>query len=73
MVKNFYIVGKSKVRLDSQWRKDVFKELDEKADAVKAVYGDIAIIKLLVTHFAKGGVVEEAQKSGILIVQSYEW
>ncbi|MGQ9843522.1 MAG: hypothetical protein ACUVRK_08140 [Spirochaetota bacterium] len=35
--KEFYIVGESKIRLDSQWRNDVFKELDEKVDVVKVV------------------------------------
>ena len=71
--KEYFIVGESKVRLESHWRKDAFEELEEKVKAVKAVYGDVNIVKLLVTHFAKGGVVEEAEKSGILIVQSYEW
>ena len=71
--KEYFIVGESKVRIESHWRKDAFEELEEKVKAVKAVYGDVNIVKLLVTHFAKGGVVEEAEKSGILIVQSYEW
>ena len=71
--KEYFIVGESKVRLESHWRKDAFEELEEKVKAVKAVYGDVNIVKLFVTHFAKGGVVEEAEKSGILIVQSYEW
>lgn len=48
-----YIVGEAKVRLDdAKKRGDIFKEIEEKARAVKEEYGDIGVASLLVTHFA---------------------
>ncbi len=71
--REFFIVGESKVRLDSEWRLDVFEELDRKIEAVKSHYGDVPIVPLLVTHFAKNVILSEAQKRGIIVVQSFEW
>ncbi|MGB4269325.1 MAG: hypothetical protein WBK20_09100, partial [Spirochaetota bacterium] len=71
--KEVIIVGESKVRLDSKWRTDVFEELDQKIQAVKSWYGDVPVVPLLVTHFANNVVLSEAQKRGIIVVQSFEW
>ncbi len=71
---NVYIVGESKIRLDdSMWRSGVFEELEEKVEAVKKSYGDVNIVRILVTHFATISFITEAEKRGILVIQSHEW
>lgn len=71
--KEVFIVGESKIRLESTWRKDVFSELEDKVNAVKAEFGDVEVVRLLVTHFAKKDFLDEAEKMGVIVVQSYEW
>ncbi len=69
-----YIVGESKVRLDEgDWRSDVFEDLDEKINAVRAGYGDVSIQPILVTHFATKRFQNEAAKRGVIVIQSFEW
>jgi len=72
--KEVYIVGEAKVRLDdTKRREDVFKEIQEKIMAVKAEYGEVEIMAILVTHFATKGFLKMANERGIIVVQSYEW
>jgi hypothetical protein len=71
--KEVFIVGESKIRLESTWRKDVFSELEDKVNAVKAEFGNVEVVRLLVTHFAKKDFLDEAEKRGVIVVQSYEW
>ena len=71
--KEVFIVGESKIRLESTWRKDVFSELEDKVNAVKAEFGDVEVVRLLVTHFAKKDFLDEAEKMGVIVVQSYQW
>lgn len=69
-----YIVGETKLRLDdTKKRDDVFKQLKKKISAVKKVYGDVQIVPLIVTHFAKESMLKKAKERGIIVVQSYEW
>ncbi len=69
-----YIVGETKLRLDdTKKRDDVFKQLEKKISAVKKVYGDVQIVPLIVTHFAKESMLKKAKERGILVVQSFEW
>ena len=69
-----YIVGEAKVRLDdTKQREDVFKDIDEKVNAVKSEYGEVEIMTLLVTHFATKGFLRMAKDRGIIVVQSFEW
>jgi hypothetical protein len=69
-----YIVGETKLRLDdTKKRDDVFKQLEKKISAVKKVYGDVQIVPLIVTHFAKESMLKKAKERGIIVVQSYEW
>jgi hypothetical protein len=51
----------------------VFKQLEKKISAVKKVYGDVEIVPLIVTHFAKESMLKKAKERGIIVVQSYEW
>ena len=72
--KTVYIVGETKLRLDdTKKRDDVFKQLEKKISAVKKVYGDVQIVPLIVTHFAKESMLKKAKERGILVVQSFEW
>jgi DNA repair exonuclease SbcCD ATPase subunit len=72
--KEIIIVGESKVRLDdSEWRREVFEDLENKVNAVRSVYGDVPIERLLVTHFATKNFLDEAAEKGIMVIQSYEW
>jgi predicted nuclease with TOPRIM domain len=69
-----YIVGETKLRLDdTKKRDDVFKQLEKKISAVKKVYGDVEVVPLIVTHFAKESMLKKAKERGIIVVQSYEW
>jgi len=72
--KTVYIVGETKLRLDdTKKRDDVFKQLEKKISAVKKVYGDVPIVPLIVTHFAKESMLKKAKEKGIIVVQSFEW
>ena len=69
-----YIVGETKLMLDdTKKRDDVFKQLEKKIFAVKKVYGDVQIVPLIVTHFAKESMLKKAKERGIIVVQSFEW
>jgi len=72
--REIYIIGEAKIRLDKTLkRSDVLKELEEKIKAVKKEYGDVEVLKLLVTHFATKSFLKTAQSEGIIVIQSYEW
>ncbi|MCS7280752.1 MAG: hypothetical protein NZ583_03885, partial [Desulfobacterota bacterium] len=71
-----YVVGESKLRLDErrdQSVDEVLEELEEKVQAVKKEFGDVEVIRLLVTHYATKGFLREASKKGVIVVQSFEW
>lgn len=71
-----YIVGESKLRLDEKKEEgidEVLEELEDKVQAVKKEFGDIEVVRLLITHYATKGFLREASKRGIIVVQSFEW
>jgi len=70
-----FVVGESKLRLDERREKaeDVFEELEEKVKAVKAEYGDIEMVRVLITHYATKGFLKRAEEKGVIVVQSFEW
>jgi len=72
------IVGEVKMRLESkkykeEFESDVFDELEEKVEAVRSEYGDIEVVKVLVTHFASESFLKLAREKGVIVVQSFEW
>lgn len=72
------LVGESKAQLDERRRNRqeadrVFKQLETKINAVKAVYPGNTIIPLLITHYARPKFLEHARDRGILVIQSFEW
>ncbi|MFN3739987.1 MAG: hypothetical protein ACK4TF_04865, partial [Thermodesulfovibrionales bacterium] len=74
--KEIYIVGESKLRLDErrdQGIDEILEELEDKVRAVKKEFGDVEIVRLLITHYATKGFLKEASKRGIIVIQSFEW
>ncbi|MDZ7363434.1 MAG: hypothetical protein ONB46_22350 [candidate division KSB1 bacterium] len=68
------IIGEAKTRLDDRREKrDIFQDLEDKVKAVLAEYGAVEIARVLVTHFATKGFLDQATASGIIVVQSFEW
>jgi len=74
--KEVFVVGESKLRLDERREKkieDIFVELEEKVKAVKDEYGDIEVVRVLITHYATKGFLKKAKDKGVIVVQSFEW
>ena len=74
--KPILLVGEVKLRLDEKRRgrgKEIFELLEKKISAVRSEYPEIEIIPMLVTHYARPGILERAQEKGIIVVQSFEW
>ena len=77
------IVGETKSRLDKPrrkkqrkgkgWGKDIWEQLAEKVTAVQEAHPDVEIVPLIVAHYARPSVVEQAEKDGVIIAQSFEW
>ncbi len=72
--KEIYIVGESKLRLDERRDsiEDIIEEINEKVEAVKKEFGDVEVLKLLLTHYTTRGAKREMEKNGIIVVQSFE-
>ncbi len=65
-----WVVGEAKTRLDDRREKrDAFQELEEKVKAVMAEYGQVEIVRVLVTHYATKGFLDKATASGVIVVQ----
>ncbi|MCX7821826.1 MAG: hypothetical protein N2260_00075 [Syntrophobacterales bacterium] len=71
--KDILIMGESKLRLTGKRELDkTFSEIEEKVEAIKNEYGDVEIVKILITHYATQGVLKKAKEIGILVIQSFE-
>jgi hypothetical protein len=69
-----WVVGEAKLRLDERREKrNLFDELEDKVQAVISEYGQIEVVRVLVTHYAKKGLLDLADAKGIIVVQSFEW
>ncbi len=72
--KEIIVLGEAKLRLPEhkdEIIEDIFKELDEKIDAVKTIPKDKEIIRLFVTHYATNKFFKEAKKRDIIVIQSF--
>ncbi|MCL0049666.1 hypothetical protein M1N04_01025, partial [Peptococcaceae bacterium] len=67
--KEVLLVGEAVLKLDDASK---LKQVWRKVEAVKEEMGG-EVVPIIVTHFAKPGVLERAQRAGILVVQSFEW
>lgn len=70
------LVGEAKTRLDER-RVAQFElalaQLKVKVAAVRLQNADCELVPVLVTHFARPEAVQEAEREGIIVVQSFEW
>jgi hypothetical protein len=41
--------------------------------AVRQAYGDVEVVRLIVTHFATPEFLAEAERRGVAVIQSFEW
>jgi hypothetical protein len=64
------IVGETKLKLQSI---SDLKQLNEKIKAVEKEHKGVEIVSLIITHYARPGVLERAEEKDIIVVQSYEW
>ena len=72
------LVGESKLQLDERRRnkreaESLVNQIERKVEAVRQVYPDRAIVRLLVTHYARPAILEFLQENDILVVQTFEW
>jgi RNA polymerase-interacting CarD/CdnL/TRCF family regulator len=72
------LVGESKLQLDERRnnRREAERVVDQlaaKVDAVRTVYPDHTIVRLLVTHYARPSILRLLQAHDILVVQTFEW
>ncbi|BAU24014.1 hypothetical protein THC_1654 [Caldimicrobium thiodismutans] len=73
--KEVVLVGEAKLRFD-EGKRDfdrALKEIEKKEIAVRKVYRDKEVVKLIVTHYAKPIALKMAEERGIIVVQSFEW
>jgi len=72
------LVGETKLQLDKrrggrEAAVQVLEQLERKVEAVRRVYPEREVVRLLVAHYVRPVVREEVEKHGVIIVQSFEW
>ncbi len=72
------LVGETKMQMDERRKdrpgqKEIFRQLTDKVKAVATARPGTEIVPLLITHYARPGVLQRAKDEGIIIVQSFEW
>ena len=65
-----WIVGEVELKLTGVGK---FRQLARKVSAVREEYGDVPVVEILLTHFARSQVLERAKEKGIIVIQSFEW
>lgn len=68
--KEIVIVGESTLRLDDMSK---FGQLEKKLKIAILHYKEIEVIPIMITHFATDPMLTKAQKTGIIVIQSFEW
>jgi len=64
-----FVIGESTLRFDSKKKlSQILKSLESVTELLKG-----EVVPILVTHYAKPKLKEEAEKRGILVIQSFEW
>jgi len=67
--KDVVLVGEAVLRLDDKGK---LRKILRKVELVSKEYG-LEVVPLVVTHFATSRLLEEADKAGFLVVQTFEW
>jgi DNA repair ATPase RecN len=72
-----WIVGETKARVElRRGRKgdlDLFGQLERKVAAIREAHGEVEVVRLILTHFATRDFRAEAERRGVLVIQSFEW
>ncbi|MFN8495769.1 MAG: hypothetical protein U0350_49715 [Caldilineaceae bacterium] len=73
-----YLVGESKLQLDERRNSHraaeaILNQLDKKAGVVQRRYPDVEIVRILLTHYARPAVLQQAEARGVIVIQSFEW
>lgn len=63
------VVGESVLRLDDPSK---LGQLQEQVDLVREMY-HLPVIPLIVTHYARPAIREQAEQAGVIVAQSFEW
>jgi len=64
-----FVIGESTLRFDSKKKlSQIMKSLE---NIMRTLRGEI--VPTLVTHYTKPKLKEEAEKRGVLVIQSFEW
>jgi len=64
------VVGEATLRLDTR---NKFAQLQESVELVAKQYPGVAIIPIIITHYATQNVLRTAQERGVIVIQSFEW
>jgi len=72
-----YLVGESKLQLDERRNSHraaeaILNQLDKKAAVVQRRYPDVEIVRILLTHYARPAVLQQAEVRGVIVIQSFE-
>lgn len=73
-----YLVGESKLQLDERRNSHraaeaILNQLDKKAAVVQRRYPDVEIVRILLTHYARPAILQQAEARGVIVIQSFEW
>ena len=73
-----YLVGEAKLQIDERRENrrvayEVFDQLERQVKTVAEHYPGYRVVPLLVTHYARPAVLQQAASRGVIVVQSFEW
>lgn len=72
------LVGESKLQLDERRNsrraaERLIAQIESKVDAVRQLYPEREMVRLLVTHYARPAIRQFLQEHNIIVVQTFEW
>lgn len=72
------LVGESKLQLDERRNsrreaERIMAQIEDKVEAVRQLYPEREIVRLLVTHYARPAIRQFLEEHNILVVQTFEW
>ena len=72
------LVGESKLQLDERRNsrreaERLIDQIESKVDAVRQLYPEREMVRLLVTHYARPSILQFLQEHNIIVVQTFEW
>ena len=72
------LVGESKLQLDERRNsrreaERLIAQIESKVDAVRQLYPEREMVRLLVTHYARPAIRQFLQEHNLIVVQTFEW